>query len=248
MTRITDFLHVKSQPGAERASVFIRVIRGYNARTLPTLLECVVQTEDAAAAAERAGAARLELCVRLDAGGVTPPDELIEGVVARVTIPVFVMIRPRGGDFVYSDQEFSDALRSIDDVRARGASGIVLGVLKRDDRVDVERTRRLVERARELPVTFHRAFDAVHDQSAALEEVIAAGATRILTSGAAATALDGADRLAALVHQAGGRLTIVAGGGVRAHNVREIVARSGVHEVHARHEDEAGTRAMAGLL
>lgn len=215
---------------------------------MSALLECAVETAGDAAAAQRAGASRLELCVRLDAGGVTPPNELIEDVIAAVTIPVFVMSRPRGGDFVYTDEEFSDALQSIDDARTRGARGIVLGVLTSDGRVDVARTRRMIERARDLPVTFHRAFDAVPDQSAALEDVIAAGARRLLTSGAAPTALDGADRLGDLVRQAAGRVAILAGGGVRAHNVREIVARSGVKEVHARYEDEARTRALAGLL
>jgi copper homeostasis protein len=212
------------------------------------LLECVVETAADAAAAERAGAARLELCVRLDLGGVTPPGALIERVIAGVDVPVFVMIRPRGGDFVYTEDEFSAMERAIDGARARGAHGIVLGILHPDARVDVERTRRLVERAAALPVTFHRAFDAVPDQAAAMDDVTDAGAQRILTSGAAATALDGAERLAHLVRQAAGRLTILAGGGVRAHNVREIVARSGVHEVHARYEDEAATRALAGLL
>ena len=212
------------------------------------LLECVVETAADAVAAERAGAARLELCVRLDLGGITPPEPLIERVIADVRIPVFVMIRPRGGDFVYSDDEFGEALRTIDGARARGARGIGLGALRPDARVDIERTRRLVERAGGLPVTFHRAFDAVPDQAAAMEDVIAAGVQRILSSGGPATALGGAERLAQLVRQAAGRLTVVAGGGVRAHNVREIVARSGVHEVHARHEDEAATRALAGLL
>jgi copper homeostasis protein len=93
-------------------------------------------------AAERAGAARLELCARLDVGGVTPPNQVIEDVVANVTIPVFVMIRPRGGDFVYSADEFADAIRAIDDARGRGARGVVLGVLREDGCVDVERTRR----------------------------------------------------------------------------------------------------------
>jgi len=215
---------------------------------LRPLLECVVETVDAAAGAERAGAQRLELCVRLETGGVTPPSPLIESVLAAVTIPVFVMIRPRAGDFVYSDDEIGQALGAIDEARSRGAHGFVLGALRKDGGVDIDRTSRLVARAAGLPVTFHRAFDDVADQQAALEEVIAAGARRVLTSGAAATALEGADRLAALVRQAGARITILAGGGVRAHNVRALLVRSGVSEVHARHEGEAATRALAGLL
>jgi copper homeostasis protein len=213
-----------------------------------TVLECVVETAAAAAAAERAGANRLELCVRLDLGGVTPPGDLIDAVLARVSIPVFVMVRPRGGDFVYTDTEFADALRDAIDARRRGAHGLVTGILHGNGRVDVARTRRLVESAGALPVTFHRAFDAVPDQRAALEDIAAAGARRVLTSGGAPTALDGADQLAALVRQAGERLTVLAGGGVRAHNVRTLLERTGVSEVHARFESEAGTRVLAGLL
>jgi copper homeostasis protein len=212
------------------------------------LLESVVDTVAAARAAEHAGAARLELCVGLADGGVTPPGGLITAVLERVSIPVFVMIRPRAGDFVYSDAEMAEALHGVAMARRRGAHGIVLGVLCRDGRVDVDRTRRLVARGGGLPATFHRAFDAVPDQEAALEDAIAAGASRVLTSGGAATALEGAGRLAALARQAHGRITVLAGGSVRSHNVRALLARSGVREVHARFENEAGTRALADLL
>jgi copper homeostasis protein len=215
---------------------------------LPALLECVVETADAAVAAERAGANRLELCVRLESGGVTPPPQLIADVVAAVSIPVFVMARPRAGDFVYTDQELASILRDIDVARAHGAQGIVTGMLRSDHRVDVARMRRVVEAANELPVTFHRAFDEAPDRAAALEAVISARVRRVLTSGGAATAAEGADRLAALVEQAGTRMTILAGGGVRAHNVRALLARSRVGEVHARFEHEAATRELAGLL
>jgi copper homeostasis protein len=215
---------------------------------MPLLLECVVETVAAARAAEHAGAARLELCSRLADGGVTPPAGLVTAVLERVSIPVFVMVRPRPGDFVYSEAEMADALHDVAAVRMRGAHGIVLGVLQRDARVDVDRTRSLIDRAAGLPVTFHRAFDAAPDLGAALEDIIAAGARRVLTSGGAATALDGVDRLAALVRKAQGRVTVLAGGGVRAHNVQTILERSGVSEVHARFEDEPSTRALADLL
>jgi copper homeostasis protein len=211
-------------------------------------LECVVENMEAAAAAERAGANRLELCVRLDAGGVTPPDALIAAVRDRVSIPVFVMIRPRAGDFVYTDDEFSDAMRQAREARERGAHGLVTGILHQNGQVDVERTRIIVEAAGDLPVTFHRAFDEVPDQSEGLEAIIAAGARRVLTSGGAATAHDGADRIAALVRQGGERITVLAGGGVRAHNVDALIARTGVTEVHARFENAAATRALAALL
>jgi copper homeostasis protein len=211
-------------------------------------LESVVETGDAAAAAARAGASRLELCVRLDVGGVTPPAGLIVEVVRRVSIPVCVMIRPRGGDFIYTADAVEQMLADVAVARRLGARGIVTGILLGDSRIDIARTRRIVEAAGDLPVTFHRAFDEVPDQAAALEDAIAAGAARVLTSGGGAAAIDGADRLAALVRQARDRITILAGGAVRAHNVRALVARTGVREVHARFEDEASTRALAGLL
>lgn len=212
------------------------------------LLESVVETADQARAAERAGAARLELCVRLETGGVTPPPPVLAAVIEAVSIPVFVMIRPRPGDFVYTDAELAQALREIAGVRAAGAAGIVLGVLRDDSRIDVERTRQLVEAADGLPVTFHRAFDAVPDQEAALEDAMAAGVCRLLTSGGAVTALEGADRLRVLVERARDRLTVMAGGGVRAGNVRALLGRTGVREVHARFEDEWKTRALVDLL
>lgn len=139
-------------------------------------------------------------------------------------------------------------LRTTAAARAGGAKGIVTGILHGNGRIDVDRTRHVVDSAGDVPVTFHRAFDAVADLSAALEDIIAAGAARVLTSGGATTAIEGADRLAALVGQARGRITVLAGGGVRAHNVRALIARSGVREVHARFEDEASTRALAALL
>jgi copper homeostasis protein len=136
------------------------------------LLESVVETVAAARAAEHAGAARLELCSRLADGGLTPAAGLVTAVLERVSIPVFVMVRPRAGDFTYSGAEMAEALHDVAALRMRGAHGIVLGVLHRDGRVDVERTRRLVERAEGVPVTFHRAFDAAPDLGAALGQAV----------------------------------------------------------------------------
>src|SRR6476469_8730205 len=169
---------------------------GHNGLTHPrSLLESVVESVAGARAAEQAGAARLELCSRLADGGVTPPAGLVTAVLERVSIPVFVMVRPRPGDFVYSHAEMHEALKDVTALRMRGARGFVVGVLHPDRRIDVERTRTLVDRAQGLPVTFHRAFDEAPDPNAALEDAIEAGASRVLTSGGAATALDGADRL-----------------------------------------------------
>ena len=221
----------------------------FNVAAVPQpLLECVVETVDQARRAEAAGAARLELCVGLVSGGLTPPSALIAAVVEAVSVPVFTMIRPPPGDFVYSDAELAYAARDADAARAAGASGVVLGVLQPGGRVDVTRTRHLIERAGGLPVTFHRAFDEVADHDAALEDVIATGAARVLTSGGAASAVEGADRLRALVEAAGDRIVVMAGGGVRAANVRAVIGRSGVREVHARFESDAATRALVDLL
>ncbi|MEA2761973.1 MAG: copper homeostasis protein [Gemmatimonadaceae bacterium] len=144
------------------------------------------------------------------------------------------MIRPRGGAFSYSADEIAWMTRDIVNVRSMGVAGIVTGVLTADARVDVERTRALASAAAGLPITFHRAFDRAPDLAEALEQLIQLGVSRVLTSGGAATALEGASTLSGLVAQARDRIAILAGGGVRDHNVRELLSRTGVREVHAR--------------
>jgi len=198
-------------------------------------------------AAERAGADRVELCVALDEGGTTPPAELIADVVRRLRIPVFVLVRPRTGAFIYSDAEIDIMIRSIEKAAAMGAAGVVSGVLTSDRRIDVERTRTLWKSAEALPMTFHRAFDAVLEPLDALERLIDLGVSRVLTSGAAETALEGADAIATLRERARKRIGIVAGGGVRKHNVSEVIARTGVSEVHGRLVDEPSMRALVGI-
>ena len=174
----------------------------------------------------------MELCVELEIGGVTPPEALVREVLGAVTFPVNVLIRPRGGDFVYSDAEFAQLQREIAWVKAAGAAGVALGVLQADGRVDVPRTRELVKLARPMAVTFHRAIDETPDISEALEAVIAAGADCVLTSGGAPDVLTGADQLAALVRQARGRIEIMAGGGLKLDTLPELVERTGVGWVH----------------
>jgi copper homeostasis protein len=144
------------------------------------------------------------------------------------------MIRPRGGSFVYSTAEIAEMTRDIERARSMGIGGIVTGVLEPDGGVDVDRTRSLVESAAGLPVTFHRAFDRTKNLPDALEQLIEIGVARVLTSGGAPTAVDGASAIAALVAQTRGRIVILAGGGVREHNVGDLLARTGVGEVHAR--------------
>lgn len=197
------------------------------------VLEISVQTTEAARAAERGGANRIELCAELSVGGLTPSRALLFEAREAVGIPIFSMIRPRAGDFVYSDEEFQEMKCQIAVAKASGMNGVVLGLLHEDRRVDVARTRELIELARPLPVTFHRAFDECLDVQRALETVMQSGATRILTSGGAKSALHGAGTLRALVQAAGDRVIILPGGGISAANVGEVVRRTGAHEFHS---------------
>jgi len=213
-----------------------------------TLVEAAVETLEEALAAKRAGADRIELCANLGVGGTTPSAGLIASVVQQVNLPVFVMIRPRGGDFVYAADEIDAMIEDIDRARTPGIAGIVTGALRSDGSVDVESMRRLMSPAAGLPVTFHRAFDVVANRTEALEQVIDLGASRVLTSGGAATALDGAVAIAMLVYQAGERVSIMAGGKIREQNARDVIARTGVREVHARLENEASMRGLVRVV
>ena len=213
-----------------------------------TLVEAAVEDLESALAAARAGADRIELCANLDVGGTTPSAALITSVVGQIKLPVFVLIRPRAGDFVYTNRELDAMTREIESAASRAAAGIVTGALNSDRTVNVERTRALVKAAAGLPVTFHRALDSTPKLSEALEQVIDAGTSRALTSGGAETALGGVDAIAALVNQAGRRISIVAGGGVREHNVRDVIALTGAREVHTRFLDEARLRSLINVV
>jgi copper homeostasis protein len=158
-----------------------------------------------------------------------------------------VLIRPRAGDFVYSAEEIETILEDIEAARNLGVDGIVAGALTAEGRIAVAETRAFVEAAGGLPVTFHRAFDVVVEPSQALEELIDIGVRRILTSGGKSTALDGADAIVKLVDQAGDRIAIVAGGGIRENNVREVIERGRVKEVHSRFVDERGMLRLTAL-
>jgi copper homeostasis protein len=197
------------------------------------LLEISVESIDAAAGAERGGADRIELCAELSVGGLTPDAELIRQVRQQIKIPIFVMIRPRGGDFIYSSTEFAQMKKSVAVAKDSGAHGFVFGILKPNRTVDIDRTRELVELAQPLPVTFHRAFDACPDLSQALEDVVHSGASRILTSGGAASASEGAANLATLVPAAGKRITIVPGAGINAGNILQLATATRAREFHS---------------
>lgn len=206
------------------------------------LLEIVAYSYASALAAQQGGADRVELCENTAEGGTTPSLGTLEATRALPGLKLHVMIRPRGGDFLYTDAEFRIMLREIAIAKAAGADGVVLGLLNPDATVDLERTRTLVQAAAGMSVTFHRAFDWAADPAAALEAIIAAGCHRVLTSGQAPNALAGADLIARLVRQAGDRCTILAGGGVSETNVGELVRRTGVREVHASLRGIQGTR------
>jgi len=197
------------------------------------LLEISVETLEGAMAAERGGADRIELCGELAVGGITPSIELMSAAGAQVRLPIFAMIRPRGGAFVYSGEEFAEMKRAILLAKESGMHGVVLGILTQDHGVDIERTSELIEVAWPLPVTFHRAFDDSADLRRALEDVVQTRAARILTSGGAAEALTGAAVLAELVAAAGDRIIMVPGAGINAANILEVAKQTGAKEFHS---------------
>ena len=181
--------------------------------------------------AQRAGADRIELCGGLAEGGTTPSAGLVQLVRQHLTIPFYVMIRPRGGDFLYSEAELAVMRADIQLAKTLGADGLVFGILQADGTVDESQTGELVELAYPLPVTFHRAFDMTRDPLEALEAVIRTGAVRILTSGQQPTAERALPLLRQLVNQATGRIEIMAGAGVNAQNA-QILVEAGVQALH----------------
>jgi copper homeostasis protein len=195
-------------------------------------VEIAVDTLDDAIAAERGGAHRIELCSDLPADGLSPSLDLLKQVRSAVTIPIHVMVRPRGGDFFYSEQEFRTMKAEIDRFKSHGADGLVFGILSKDRTVDVERTAELVLQARPLGVTFHRAFDVTVDPLTALEAVIAAHAERLLTSGQKLRAPDGIALLQQLIHEAAGRVAIMPGAGIDITNAGSLLKALNVREVH----------------
>ena len=197
------------------------------------LLEIAVDTVEAAVAAERGGADRVELCGDLSVGGVTPDAELLRAVCKQIQIPVFVMIRPRAGDFVYSAAEFEEMHASIATAKDLGADGLVLGILNPDNSVDIRRTRKLVSLGKPLPVTFHRAFDDTAALPRVLEDVVQTGAARILTSGRATSALEGAENIASLVAAAAERIMIIPGAGINADNILQVASVTRAWEFHS---------------
>jgi copper homeostasis protein len=215
------------------------------------LVEGCVETLDECINAKLGGARRLELCDRLDVGGTTPSAGLIDSVQGSVDLPIMAMVRPRGGSFVHSSAELDQMRRDLDMVLSKDVSGVVIGILDDENRVDTKRMSEFVQRAGGTPVTFHKAFDLIEvdELPAALDDLMACGVKRLLTSGGARTAAEGIDSLAMLVNRSRGRIEIMAGGKVRGSNVRAIVDGAGLKEVHARvGPDDSQIRAIVDAL
>lgn len=193
-------------------------------------------------AAQEGGAHRVELCAGIPEGGTTPSYGMIRSARESISIGLNVIIRPRGGDFLYSEEELREMVYDIRTARNLGADGLVFGCLTPDGDVDMEAMKPLMEAAGDTPVTFHRAFDHSADPFKALEDIISLGCARILTSGCKPTALEGATLLAGLVEKAGDRIIIMPGCGVREDNIAEIARDTGAREFHfsAREPVESG--------
>ncbi len=196
------------------------------------LLEICANSYQSAINAQDAGAHRIELCQELSVGGITPSCGLLKQVINNLEIPVFVLIRPRGGNFVYSDDEFEIMKIDIQLCKNLGCQGIVSGVLNADKTIDINRTRELVELSKPLPFTFHRAFDEVVFPKQALEHLIGLGVDRVLTSGQETSAELGLKLLQELNRISKGRITILAGGGISAENASKF-KNAGLNEIHA---------------
>jgi copper homeostasis protein len=195
------------------------------------VFEVCIDSVEAAIAAQEGGAHRVELCADLLEGGITPSAGTIHLARQRIDIGLNVIIRPRGGDFCYSDAEFEVMQHDIQLAKEAGANGVVIGILKEDGTVDEERTARLIQLARPLSVTFHRAFDMARDPYRALETLIELGVDRILTTGQEMSPLEGLDLIAELVRRAGDRVIIMPGG-ITQRNIKKILEVSGAKEVH----------------
>jgi copper homeostasis protein len=206
------------------------------------ILEVCTGSLASALAAQEGGAFRVELCDNLYEGGTTPSIGTIELARLKLSIRLHVIIRPRGGDFLYSDLEYVIIRRDVERCRNSRADGVVIGFLTPEGRVDVERTREIVELARPMSVTFHRAFDMARDPFEALEDLKKAGVDRILTSGQKNKAPDGVELIARLVRQSAGKVVIMPGGGLNENNIREFAGKVKATEYHAtlRHTLESG--------
>ncbi len=205
------------------------------------VLEIATFSIEAAILSAASGADRIELCDNPHEGGTTPSFGTLKWAIEHISIPVFPIIRPRGGNFYFSEAEWQVTLHDVLICKQLGFEGIVSGVLLQNKAVDYDRISKLVELAYPMEVTFHKAFDKCPDLGEALEIVIAAGCQRVLTSGGEPNAFAGKDRIAQLVQQADDRIVVMPGGGVRKENIAELISKTGVTEIHS------GARKLADL-
>jgi copper homeostasis protein len=196
------------------------------------ICEICVDSVAGVRAAKVAGADRVELCAALLEGGITPSRGMMRQARGIDGIGLNVMIRPRGGDFLFDDDEMSTMLSDVEIAKAEGADGVVIGLLTSEGEVDVARTRELISLARPLSVTFHRAFDMTRDPFQAIETLIGLGIDRVLSSGQEATVLEGLPLLAELIDRAGDRIVVMPGGGITSRNVERIVSAIKPREIH----------------
>ena len=206
------------------------------------ILEVIGFNIESCLLAQSAGTHRIELCDNPREGGTTPSYGFIKAARALLQIGLYPIIRPRGGDFFYTDAEFDIMKADVQLCKELGCNGVVIGMLHADGTVDTERCRELVDIASPLGVTFHRAFDRTNDPFKALEEIISIGCERILTSGLRPTASEGADTIAALIRQANDRIIIMPGSGVRADNIIAIAKRTTAVEFHTSARTDAQSK------
>lgn len=195
--------------------------------------EACVDSVESSLNAQQGGADRIELCADLLEGGITPSYAMLKLVMEKLSIPVNVLVRPRGGDFLYTNNEFEVMKKDIEFCKQIGVNGVVIGILNDDGTVDKIRTQELIEAARPMSVTFHRAFDMTRDPLEALDRLIELGVERLLTSGQEADVYKGIPTLKRMVEHAGNRIVIMPGGGVTETNIKEVVEKTGVKEIHA---------------
>lgn len=196
------------------------------------LLEVCANGIESALIAQQTGVNRIELCEHLEVGGLTPGYKIIEQAMSLLRFPVHVLVRPQAENFFYSTEEFEIMKRDVKFCKSQKVQGIVFGILKEDGTIDLKRCEELLEMTKPLFATFHRAFDVVKNPLESLEEIIALGFDRILTSGQKSTCLEGSEMIAQLVKQARGRISILAGGGITEDNIAEVVKRTRTNEFH----------------
>jgi copper homeostasis protein len=201
-------------------------------KKISTIIEVCTPTLEAAMAADQSGADRIELCQDIENDGTTPSYANIEFCIKNLKLKTFVLVRPRAGNFVYSDDEFEMIKNDVLFCKGLGIHGVVVGFLHDDFTIDIVKTAEIVNLAKPMEITFHRAFDVCVHWETALEQIIECGCTRILTSGQKSTTTEGAENLKQMVKQAGDRIIILAGSGVTMENYRQLVDLTGVKEIH----------------